>query len=230
MRSTEVLGPEDLSRTLGAPARLKVLLELLGGELPAGVIAHRLALAPSTTSAHLAWLQEAGLVEMVRQGRRRTARLSRPEVAEAVEALGRLVRQEPVCSLRAARRARAVREARTCYDHLAGRLGVALADRALTAGWVLERQGVWLLPEDGPRRAADGLGLELAWPDTRRASVRQCQDWTERRPHVAGLLGAAVLSASIQAGWVQRRVGERSLDVTATGRERLRSAGVEVTG
>lgn len=231
MTTHQRLRLEELGKVVGEPARIRILQELLGGlPLPAGAVAARVGLAPSTTSAHLARLHESGLIDVEHRGRTRLARISRPEVAEAVEALLTLAAESPVTSLSASNRRTALREARTCYDHLAGWLGVALADHALDRGWVIERHGVWLLPDDNPSLMADAIGLPLQWPLTTRPAVRACPDWTERRPHLAGHLGAMVLGALLDAGWVRRRRHDRAVHLTDDGREGLAAAGVPIAG
>ena len=123
---------EQLEQLVGEPARLRILLELLGGlPLPAGALAARVGLAPSTVSGQLAKLSDAGLITVRQRGRQRLASLDRADVAEAVESLARLTREQPVSSLRAANARTALREARSCYDHLTGRLGVAILKKVL---------------------------------------------------------------------------------------------------
>jgi len=219
---------EELAQVVAEPARLRILLELLGGvPLPAGALAARLGLAPSTVSGHLARLADAGLISVRPDGRRRMASLDRPDVADAVEALSRLTVPDPVSSLTGHHRRAALREARSCYDHLAGRLGVAVADLFLSRGWVIDHDGAWTLPATGVRRAATALGVPLTLPTGgRRPAVRPCVDWTERRPHLAGRLGAAVLASALAAGWVGRRPHDRALDLTPSGRVTLDRLGL----
>ena len=219
---------EALGQVLAGPARLRILLELLGGvPLPAGALAARLGLAPSTVSGHLARLADAGLVSVRPDGRRRLASLDRPEVADAVEALSRLAGPGPVTSLTGQHRQAALREARSCYDHLAGRLGVALADLFLTRGWVVDHDGAWTLHGTGVERAATALGVPLTLPvGAHRPAVRSCPDWTERRPHLAGRLGAGTLAAVLAAGWVRRRPHDRALDLTPHGETALERLGL----
>ena len=116
----------------------------------------------------------------------------------------------------------------SCYDHLAGRAEVLLADRALARGWVVEVDGAWLLGPGQPEELARALGIAVELPDGRRAAVRPCLDWTERRPHLAGRLGAGLLSAFLDAGWLQRRTGDRALVITAYGGQALRAAGLDL--
>lgn len=219
---------DELGRVLGEPARLRTLQELFGGTpLPAGALATRLGLAPSTVSAHLAKLRDAGLIRVERQGRARLASLADPAVATAVEALLQLSGEASVNSLTGFDRRAAMREARSCYDHLAGRAGVFIADLAIDRGWVTDTAGTWTLPHgEDVTPIGDGLGLALDWQRSSRPAVRPCTDWTERSPHIAGRLGQSILNAMIDAGWLRRRRDDRALTITAAGRERFTALGL----
>jgi DNA-binding transcriptional ArsR family regulator len=210
----------DIAALLADRTRARILEELLGGPaLPAGALAARVGVAPSTVSGHLAKLEAAGLVRVHARGRRREAELARPEVAEALEALARLAGPSRPVGLRAVNGHAALREARSCYDHLAGRVGVALADSLLARGALMARDGAFEVGDAS--HFADTYGIDLAALPRRRALVRACPDWTERRPHVAGALGAALLDVALGRGWVSRRVDGRGLNVTAAGRVAL---------
>lgn len=217
------LGLGELGSVLSEPVRLRMLDELLSGTpLPAGALAARVGVAPSTASSHLRRLHDAGLVEVVTQGRSRLYSVTRADVAEAVEALLRLTVPTPGSGLRAVRRVSALRQARSCYDHLAGVVGVTLYDVALARGWVEETAGGTLhLPPGGLARCADDLGLDVVLLPGTREPVRACPDWTERRPHLAGRLGSALLLSMTGADWLRRRPHDRALAVTATGRVAL---------
>lgn len=218
---------EEIGRALAEPVRLRILVELLGGPpLPAGALAARVGVAPSTVSAHLARLEDARLIVLERQGRARLARLADPAVADAVESLLRLSGEAAVSSWSAHDRRTAMRAARSCYDHLAGRAGVGLADALVARGLLDERDGVWSAPED-VGAIADGLDIRIDLPDTSRPLVRPCTDWTERRPHVAGRLGRAILDGLLADGWVTRRREDRALRITPRGRERFAAIGVD---
>lgn len=211
----------DVAALLADRTRARILEELLGGPaLPAGALAVRVGVAPSTVSGHLAKLEAAGLIVVHSRGRRREAELARPEVAEALEALSRLASGDarPI-GLRAVNGQAALREARSCYDHLAGRAGVALADELLARGALVLRDGAFEVGDAAYFAAAFEIDVH-ALP-RRRALVRACTDWTERRPHVAGALGAALLSVSLERDWVRRRVDGRGLNVTDLGRAAL---------
>ncbi len=206
----------DVAAAIADRTRARMLEELLAGPaLPAGALAVRVGVAPSTVSGHLARLQEAGLVTITSVGRRREAHLAGPHVAEALEALRGLAGDDPrPIGLREVNGRAALREARSCYDHLAGRAGVALADDLLARGALTEEFTV-------PNRAAsyyrEAFGVDLASLTGRRPLVRACTDWTERRPHVAGALGAALLTSMLSRGWLSRRPDGRALNVTPLG-------------
>lgn len=163
-------------------------------------LAHAARIATSTASEHVRVLHDAGFVRTLKQGRHRYVRLSGPQVAEVIERLANLAVPEPPRGLRQSVRARRLAYARTCYDHLAGRLGVALRDGLVSAGLVDDRDGLAVT-----RRGWDtfaSLGIEVGRP--RRPVLRECLDWTERREHLAGALPAAILRQAQDAGWLTR--------------------------
>ena len=226
---------------LADPARCKVLLALDDGRaLPASVLADEAGVSRSTASSHLGKLADAGLLSVEAHGRHRYYRLAGPEVGELLEHLVRLAPPHPVRSLREGTRAARLRSARTCYDHLAGRLGVQIM------GSLLDREV--LVGGDGrydPRRdshdALSSAGHDIAYeltdrgrdfltdagveiPSTRRPMVRYCVDWTEQRHHLSGALGRAVLDRTLSAGWVKRSSRGRAVTVTDKGRNALADA------
>jgi DNA-binding transcriptional ArsR family regulator len=210
------------------PARAAMLDALLDGvPRSAGALAREAGVAPSTASHHLGRLLDAGLVVVEPDGRRRAFRLARPDVARALEALALVSPMRPARTLRRATRAEAERAARTCYDHLAGTLGVAVCDALLAAGAISPdgERAYALGPTAGDTFAA--IGVTPPAP-ARRAYAIRCLDWSERRPHLAGALGAAVADAMLARGWVARVKGSRALLVTDAGRAGLRAGlGVE---
>jgi DNA-binding transcriptional ArsR family regulator len=213
----------DVAAALADRTRARMLEELLGGPpLPAGALAARVGVAPSTVSGHLVKLQSAGLVTIEANGRRREARLAGPHVAEALEALSRIAGDtaKPI-GLTAVNAKEALREARSCYDHLAGRAGVALADDLLRHGALVERDGVFTVPPEAHAHYRERFGVDPQTLNTRRPLARACTDWTERRPHLAGALGAALLEAMLEQDWLKRRPDGRALNVTARGRDAL---------
>jgi DNA-binding transcriptional ArsR family regulator len=210
---------------VGDQTRAAMLTELMDGRaLTAGELAARAGVSPSTVSAHLTRLVEGGLVVVVRQGRHRYARLAGPRVAAALESLAWLAPAPRPRDQFEREVLSGVRFARSCYGHLAGRLGVAVLDR------LVERELV--LPDGIEHRVTDvgaawfgGLGVDLeAARRARRSFARACLDWSERRPHLAGAVGDAMLTALVERGWLQRRPGERAVDLTEAGRRGLESS------
>jgi DNA-binding transcriptional ArsR family regulator len=205
---------------IGEPTRAAILLALLDGRArTATELASRAGVAPPTASAHLAKLVAGGLLALEAQGRHRYFRLAGGEVARVLEALGGLSR--PTSPERAAPTAlpAGIAFARTCYDHLAGWLGVALRD-ALLAQEILREAGAEhrVTPHGATWFAAFGVDLRAVRRGRRPFALR-CLDWTERRPHLAGALGAALLTHLIERGWLARQPGERTLTLTPAGRE-----------
>jgi DNA-binding transcriptional ArsR family regulator len=228
------------------PARAKVLLALSDGRsLPASRLATEAGVSPQATSGHLRRLLEAGLVRVEPSGRHRYYRVSGPDVTAVLEALARIAPARPVRSLREGNRASALRTARTCYDHLAGRLGVAVTQalldhRALVAvdgrpdtarrpGDPLSAQRAEHPYELGPhaQQVLGSLGVDLQSlldaRGTRRPLLRTCIDWTEQRHHLAGRLGAAVATAMVDRGWLVRRPRDRAVRLTDSGVQGLRT-------
>jgi DNA-binding transcriptional ArsR family regulator len=217
-------GP-DLASVAGLLAdgtRAGFCLALLDGRAwTASELARHAGVAPSTATGHLNQLVRGGLLAEERQGRHRYVRLADPNVAELVENLAALAptgAADQPRTLSAAGRAHALAHARTCYDHLAGAVGVAITD-AMTARGLLDwRHGVRLTGE-GEAWLAD---LRVALPTaTRRPAVRSCLDWTERRPHLAGAVGAALCRHALDSGWLTRVGTGRALVVSSAGRGAL---------
>jgi len=216
-------GDADLATVgaaIGEPARALMLNALLGGRaLPASDLARVGRVAPSTASAHLARLAEAGLIAVEPNGRHRYHRLASDDVAHAIEVLATIAPPLEIRSLRAANRAGAERAARSCYDHLAGQLGVAVTSRLVELG-ALEHESLAL--RDAAPLAP--LGIDADQLTGRRPVTRACLDWTERRPHVAGQVGAAILTVLLDRSWVKRAPTGRALRLTPAGERGLDAA------
>jgi DNA-binding transcriptional ArsR family regulator len=218
----------SVARLLASPARSAVVDALMEGRpLAAGELANRAGVRPSTISEHLHELVDGGLLSVVTAGRHRYYRLAGAEVAEALEALGRICPAVPVRSLRESVASSSLRQARLCYDHLAGTLGVAMLDHMRSAGWVAgagdaDHGADFDVTAAGTRQFA-GIGVDVdACRRTRRHFARACLDWTERRAHLAGALGAATATALLERGWLHQPGTGRGIAVTPDGREALR--------
>lgn len=223
----------EVAAAVGEPARAAMLTALMDGRaLTATELAEVATITPQTASGHLARLTSAGLITAEKQGRHRYHRLASAEVARMIESVMQIAGGVAVTRplLRVGPRDAALRQARTCYDHLAGALGVSIAD-ALRASGAVEIDGdVAALTEDG-RSQMQALGI-LAPARGNRPICRPCLDWSERRPHLAGALGAAICNHALDQAWVRRRTGTRALEITPAGRIGFKQAfGVaDVTG
>ncbi len=212
-----------VTRVLANRARLSMLELLMDGRAhPAGDLAREAGIAPSTASGHLAELVEAGLVDAEPSGRQRRYRLSGPEVARAIEALAVISPRRRVSTLRAATAAEQLREGRTCYDHLAGRLGVGVTDALLARRALRRRDGAFVLTGSG-EQLFRSIDVDVGTAGgRRRAFALACQDWTERRSHQAGALGAELCDRLFELGWVARRRPGRAVVLTEAGATGLR--------
>lgn len=218
-------GIAPVAALLADPARAAMLTAMLDGRaLAAGELARLAGVSPPTASSHLARLLSGGLVTVVSQGRHRYYRLAGPDIASAIEVLARIAPRAPVRSLRQSRQAEALAEARTCYDHLAGRAGVALLDALLARGLLCGADGgdpALDVTEEGTARLAE-FGVDArALRRSRRTFAASCLDWTERRPHLGGALGAAITARLLDLGWVERGPARRAVLVTTAGARAL---------
>lgn len=196
-----------------------MLLSLLGGEaIPAGELARRAGVSPSGASAHLRRLREGGLIMQESVGRHRYFRLASRDLAEALESLARVAPARVASSFRESEGTRALKHARTCYDHLAGELGVAVTDALVERRMLARTDDTFTVTGKGSRWLTS-LGIDLdAVAGSRRSFARACLDWSERRPHLAGSLGAAVAEVFFARKWIRRLPGGRAVAVTPDGR------------
>lgn len=208
-----------IASVVGDPARLSILLALMDGRArTAKELAFLARIAAPTASGHLAKLLDSRLVAVEPQGRHRYYRIASALVAEMVEAMAVVAGETTRADPRLARVDPALAAARTCYNHLAGRLGVAVADALQRRGDVVFADGVGEVTEQG-QAFFDRLGVDARRAGSRgRVFCKPCLDWTERRHHLAGTLGAALCEHCLGAGWLQRSRDSRALTITADGR------------
>lgn len=209
---------------LAEPPRAAMLQALLSGEaLTAGELARVAGIGAPAASAHLARLVEGGLVAVHPQGRHRYHRLASEEVAAAIETLGGLAAAVAPPSRRWPH-GEEFRAARLCYDHLAGRLGVALHAGLTGRGWIAPSPGGWAATAAGEAGLA-ALGIDLPAARSARRFACDCMDWSERRPHLAGGLGRELAACCLRRHWVARLPGMREGDPLARRRLRLTPEG-----
>ena len=218
-------GLSTVAALIAGPARARMLSILMDGTpMSATELALHARVTAQTASGHLAGLRGAGLVALEKRGRNRYYKLSGPAVAEAMEALQVLSADGAQPGYRAALHHEPLRIARTCYDHLAGVLGVAMTE-AMVQRKYLEPRGRDFRVKPAGERFFQRLGVSV--DDARakhRQFARQCLDWSERRPHLAGSLGAAIAARCFELNWLRRMPGSRTVAVTAEGRAALRDA------
>ena len=212
----------EIGALVGDPGRANILSALLDGRaLTASELAWTAGVAPATASEHLAKLVQGRLLAVARQGRHRYYRLGSTDTARMLESMMVVANGlEPAVSRRRAtpRINLALREARTCYDHLAGRVGVGLADALVARGAIILGDDAGEVTESG-REWLSAFGI-AANPvaEMRRPLCRPCLDWSERRSHIAGVLGAALCRRCEELGWIRRERNTRAVAITPAGR------------
>ena len=208
----------EVASLIGDAARANMLHALMGGQaLTAGELARHAGVTAQTTSGHLAKLTGAKLLVVEKQGRHRYYRLASADIAHALDALMIVAASGPKRHHPIGPREEAMRIARTCYDHLAGRLALVLTDSLRTRDFIVLSDGAGIVTDMGSRFLAD-FGIDLEPADrSRRPLCRTCLDWSERRPHLAGRLGAALLSRYLDLKWVARMPDTRALRITRAG-------------
>jgi DNA-binding transcriptional ArsR family regulator len=212
----------EIAALVGDPARANILAALMGGRaLTAGELVHAAGVSPQTTSGHLGKLTNGRLIACVKQGRHRYYRIATPRVAEMLESIMAIVADAPPRYRPRSKLDDAMRDARTCYDHFAGKLGVGITDALCALGHVT-------LSDEGGELSESGVvffekfGIDLAAARSRRRIFcRPCLDWTERRPHLGGTVGAVLAQRCFDLKWVQRTRDSRALIVTPAGRRGL---------
>lgn len=215
----------EVAALVGDPARANILCALLGGRaLTATELAFAARVSPQTTSGHLGKLANARLILPLKQGRHRYYRLAGPHIGQMLESIMNVALEAPLRFQPKSKLDDQLRHARTCYDHIAGMLGVGLADN-------MSERGLLVLGDEAGEVTAAGadflseLGVDLASVhQRRRVFCRPCLDWTERRPHIGGAVGAALANRCFELKWIERRRDSRALTITPLGRRGLMQA------
>ncbi len=217
-----ITGPmiAEIAALVGDPTRATMVSALLDGRaLNASELAVVARITPQTASSHLAKLTEADLLAVVRNGRHRYFRLASPTVADMIDGIVAVALQKRPRSRPLSGQARALSAARICYDHLAGRLSVDLTDALVARDYVVLDDDAAAEITTAGCRFFTKFGIELsARRSTRRRFCRLCLDWTERRPHIAGALGAAMTKRYFDLGWMERMKRSHAVLVTQVGR------------
>ena len=207
---------------IGDATRASILWNLLDGR---AFTATELAIAVDTSaqniSMHLGKLLDASLICVEKQGRHKYYRFSNKEVAYAVEAMANLVPKPEVSVKKKLEVYSPVKYCRTCYDHLAGKIGVALSDSLLEQKIIIEKEGVFKISTEGQKWFSDfGINVEEAQKQ-KRIFLKPCLDWSERRNHIAGSIGALLLNKMITEDWIRRNKNSRAITITGKGEKEL---------
>jgi DNA-binding transcriptional ArsR family regulator len=213
---------DQISALLGDESRARILAMLMDGRaFTATELSTAGGVVPSTASSHLSQLREAGLIEVQKQGRHRYYRISDPEIARILESLMGLAGRKHAADLDVGPREAGLRYARVCYDHLAGEVAVHLYEQLQREGFIGMKDGEPFVTSRGEEWCMR-LGIDLAGlRHNRRRLCRSCLDWSERRMHLAGALGAAILKRLLALRYVRRDPSGRVVHVTREGRRFL---------
>lgn len=215
-----------IASLIADPSRSIFLSSLLDGRaLPAGELAHMAGVTPQTASSHLAKLVEGGLLEVEQQGRHRYYRLANKEIANLIETMASIAPPVQIRSLKQSNQLQQLSYARTCYGHLAGKLGISLCEALLRKGYLEEPEEAhskdYQVTEKGTQWFTS-FGIELqVKPESRRAIARKCLDWSERRHHLSGMLGEQLRHRLSELGWIRQKTGSRSVEVMEAGKKGL---------
>ncbi|ETT38831.1 ArsR family transcriptional regulator [Paenibacillus sp. FSL R5-192] len=215
-----------IASLIADPSRAIFLSSLLDGRaLPAGELAHMASVTPQTASSHLAKLVEGGLLEVEQQGRHRYYRLANKEIANLIETMASIAPPVQIRSLKQSDQLQQLSHARTCYGHLAGKLGISLCEALVQNGYLSEPEEAhskdYQVTEEGIQWFTT-FGIELQMkPGSRRAIARKCLDWSERRHHLSGMLGEQLRHRLSELDWIRQKTGSRSVEVTEAGKKGL---------
>jgi DNA-binding transcriptional ArsR family regulator len=216
-----ITGPliAEVAGLVGEPARASMLSALLDGRaLTATELAYAARITAQTASTHLAKLADAGLITPIKDGRYRYFRLASPKVAQMIDGIMAVALENRPRFRPLSRQAQQLRSARICYDHLAGCLSVDLADFFISHEYIVFGDEAAEVTEEGSRFLSR-FGIDLCAVGTkRRHFCRSCLDWTERRPHIGGAIGAALANRCFDLGWAERMKDSRAVIVTALGK------------
>jgi len=209
----------EVAALVGNPARANILMALANGQaLTATELAYVAGVSPQTASEHLARLTQANLLSLTRQGRHSYFRLASPKVAHMIEGIMVVAADGPQRYRPRWNGDDQLRTARTCYDHIAGRLGVALTDALTDRRHIVLTEDGGMVTRAGEKFFAD-FGIPLAEAkEGRRTFCRPCLDWSERRPHLAGAIGAAIADRCFDLGWITRIRDSRALKISIKGK------------
>lgn len=207
-----------IAKLIAEPTRAIILDCLMYNQaLPASELAYMAKVSHPTISSHLSKLVEGNLLTVEQHGRHRYYRLANQEVAEVLEKLGTIAPTVQVRSLKQSSQLKQIRYARTCYDHLAGKLGVEITEKLLDRQFIILEDGEYIVTEQGKKWFLN-FGINVDEADTkRRVFAKPCLDWSERRYHISGWLGSAIAKLLFEQGWITKTDKNRAVHLTKKG-------------
>jgi DNA-binding transcriptional ArsR family regulator len=207
---------------IGDPTRASILWTLLDGRaFTATELAVVAQASPQSIGMHLGKLLDADLLSVEKQGRHKYYRFSNKEVAYAVEAMANLVPKREIASIKKTEKYPPIKFCRTCYDHLAGKIGVALTDSLLEQKIIIEKNSVFEISLEGEKWFSD-FGIDISEAQKqKRIFLKPCLDWSERRNHIAGSIGALLLNKMISEDWLRKNTNSRAVTITGKGEKEL---------
>lgn len=212
-----------IAKLIAEPTRAIILDCLMNNQaLPASELAYMARVSHPTISSHLSKLVEGNLLKVEQHGRHRYYRLANQEVAEVLEKLGAIAPTVQVRSLKQSDQLKQIRYARTCYDHLAGRLGVEITEKLLDKEFIILEKGEYIVTEQGEKWFLNfGINIEKA-NIKRRVFAKPCLDWSERRYHISGWLGSAIAKLFFEQEWITKTDKNRAVHLTRKGMKLLK--------
>jgi DNA-binding transcriptional ArsR family regulator len=206
-----------IAKLIAEPTRAIILDCLMNGQaLPAGELAYVAKVSHPTISSHLSKLVEGKLILVEQHGRHRYYRLASTEVAEVIEKLGTIAPTVQVRSLRQSHQLQQVRHARTCYDHLAGKLGVKVAEGFIKKNYLVLKEEEYVITNEGKSWFLK-FGINIDEANTRRIFAKPCLDWSERRYHISGWLGSEIAKLFFEQNWITKSENSRAVNLTTKG-------------
>ncbi|MFS1512110.1 ArsR/SmtB family transcription factor [Chengkuizengella sp. SCS-71B] len=214
-----------IAKLISEPTRAIILESLMGGQaLPAGELAYKAKVSHPTVSSHLSKLVEGNLLKVEQFGRHRYYKLANEQVAEIIEKLGTIAPPVQIRSLKQSDQMKQVRLARTCYDHLAGELGVNITEALLKQDLIILKNDLYEVTKKGEEWFED-LGIMIHnVGKSRRVFAKPCLDWSERRYHISGWLGAAIATHFMEQKWIVKSTTNRSVQLTEEGTNMLKDS------
>ncbi|MCH5138502.1 helix-turn-helix transcriptional regulator, partial [Clostridiaceae bacterium UIB06] len=208
----------DIASLIAEPSRCIMLMSLLGGQRTAGELAKTAGIKPQTATFHLSKMVSAGIIEKYAYGRYRYFKLFNEDIAKLLELLMKLSKSPKISSLNQSIHSQALRNARLCYDHIAGKLGVKLTEALLKSNYIELENDIFYITELGYKKFIELGIIKNRLKDIKSLNGAKCYDWSEKEYHIAGKLGYIIATGLIELCWIKKSLISRELEITEVGR------------